>query len=398
MKNNNEQKTFKFIDLCAGIGGFHLALKEYGGECVLAAEIDKFAIEVYKENYNINSENNITKIAKRDIPAYDVLCAGFPCQTFSKAGSQLGFEDIRGTIFFDIIRILIETQPKYVLLENVRNLASHDKGNTWNVIRKKLIEIGYLVPEKPFILSPINFGVPQSRERVFIPCIRKDATKLKKINLIVPPKQKTSVFDILEKEVGEKYKISLYEREVLEIWEEFIMGIESQNLGFPIWYDSFRLKKKEIVDLPKWKQDIINKNIKLYSDNKKFINKWEKQHKKLQNLKPTDRKFEWQMGNNYKSIYEGIIQFRPSGVRVKKPDFFPALVAIVHIPIVGKYLRKLTPKECSRLQSFPEEFKIISQDNQAYKQFGNSLNVKVAKYVFENTILKEINKNQESSK
>ena len=95
---------------------------------------------------------------------------------------------------------------------------------------------------------------------------------------------------------------------------------------------------------------------------------------------------------------EGIIQFRPSGVRVKKPDFFPALVAIVHTPIVGKYLRKLTPKECSRLQSFPEEFKIISQDNQAYKQFGNSLNVKVAKYVFENTILKEINKNQESSK
>ena len=104
------------------------------------------------------------------------------------------------------------------------------------------------------------------------------------------------------------------------------------------------------------------------------------------------------MGSNYKSIYEGIIQFRPSGVRVKKPDFFPALVAIVHTPIVGKYLRKLTPKECSRLQSFPEEFKIISQDNQAYKQFGNSLNVKVAKYVFENTILKEINKNQESSK
>ena len=200
-------KIFKFIDLCAGIGGFHLALKEYCGECVLAAEIDKFAIEVYKENYNIDSENNITKISKKDIPTYDVLCAGFPCQTFSKAGSQQGFDDIRGTIFFDIIRILEETKPKYVLLENVRNLASHDNGNTWNVIRKKLIEIGYLVPEKPFILSPINFGVPQSRERVFIPCIRKDATKLKKINLIVPPKQNTSVFDVLEKKVDEKYKI-----------------------------------------------------------------------------------------------------------------------------------------------------------------------------------------------
>ena len=134
------------------------------------------------------------------------------------------------------------------------------------------------------------------------------------------------------------------------------------------------MKKKEIVDLPKWKQDIINKNIKLYSDNKKFINKWEKQHKKLQNLKPTDRKFEWQMGNNYKSIYEGIIQFRPSGVRVKKPDFFPALVAIVHIPIVGKYLRKLTPKECFLFQGYPKNYIIPDLPNsKLYMQAGNSV-------------------------
>ena len=390
MKNNNEQKTFKFIDLCAGIGGFHLALKEYGGECVLAAEIDKFAIEVYKENYNINSENNITKIAKRDIPAYDVLCAGFPCQTFSKAGSQQGFEEIRGTIFFDLVRILTETKPKFVILENVRNLASHNNGNTWETIRKTLIEIGYLVPEKPFILSPINFGVPQSRERVFIPCIRKDIAKIDKIELEVPTKKDTSIFDILEPEVEEKYGISDYEKYVIKVWEEFKQGITTKSLGFPIWYDSFKLDKETIKCLPQWKQEFILKNIQLYKTNKKFIDSWEKKFNNLEDLQPTHRKFEWQMGTEYTSIYQGLIQFRPSGIRVKKPDFFPALVAMVHIPIVGEYLRRLTPRECARLQSFPDTFQLPTNDKQAYKQLGNSLNVTVAKYVFENTILKEL--------
>lgn len=387
MKN---KKTFKFIDLCAGIGGFHTALKELGGECVLAAEIDTYAIETYNQNYNIDSNNNLRDLTKKDIPDYDILCAGFPCQTFSKAGSQQGFEDIRGTIFFDIVRILTETKPKFILLENVRNLASHNNGNTWNTIRKTLTEIGYLVPEKPFIVSPLNFGVPQSRERVFIPCIRKDIAKVEKIELEVPIKKDTTIFDILEPSVELKYSISEYEKYSIQVWEEFKQGITTKALGFPIWYDSFKLDRGSIKDLPQWKQDFIIKNIELYETNKTFINSWEKKFNNLEALQPTHRKFEWQMGTEYTSIYQGIIQFRPSGIRVKKPDFFPALVAMVHTPIIGKYLRRLTPRECARLQSFPEEFKIISQDNQAYKQFGNSLNVKVAKYVFENTILKEL--------
>ena len=387
MKN---KKTFKFIDLCAGIGGFHIALKELGGECVLAAEIDTYAIETYNQNYNIDSNNNLRDLTKKDIPDYDILCAGFPCQTFSKAGSQQGFEDIRGTIFFDIVRILTETKPKFILLENVRNLASHNNGNTWNTIRKTLTEIGYLVPEKPFIVSPLNFGVPQSRERVFIPCIRKDIAKVEKIELEVPIKKDTTIFDILEPIVELKYSISEYEKYVIQVWEEFKQGITTKALGFPIWYDSFKLDRGSIKDLPQWKQDFIIKNIELYETNKTFINSWEKKFNNLEDLQPTHRKFEWQMGTEYTSIYQGIIQFRPSGIRVKKPDFFPALVAMVHIPIIGKYLRRLTPRECARLQSFPDTFQLLSNDKQAYKQLGNSLNVTVAKYVFENTILKEL--------
>lgn len=387
MKN---KKTFKFIDLCAGIGGFHTALKELGGECVLAAEIDTYAIETYNQNYNIDSNNNLRDLTKKDIPDYDILCAGFPCQTFSKAGSQQGFEDIRGTIFFDIVRILTETKPKFILLENVRNLASHNNGNTWNTIRKTLTEIGYLVPEKPFIVSPLNFGVPQSRERVFIPCIRKDIAKVEKIELEVPIKKDTTIFDILEPIVGLKYSISEYEKYAIQVWEEFKQGITTKALGFPIWYDSFKLDRESIKDLPQWKQDFIIKNIELYETNKTFISIWEKKFNNLEDLQPTHRKFEWQMGTEYTSIYQGIIQFRPSGIRVKKPDFFPALVAMVHIPIIGKYLRRLTPRECARLQSFPDTFQLLSNDKQAYKQLGNSLNVTVAKYVFENTILKEL--------
>ena len=391
MKNKNEQKPlFKFIDLCSGIGGFHTALKDLGGECVLAAEIDTYAIETYKKNYGVDSNNNLRDLTKKEMPDYDILCAGFPCQTFSKAGSQQGFEEIRGTIFFDIVRILTETKPKFILLENVRNLVSHNNGNTWNTIRKTLTEIGYLVPENPFILSPLNFGIPQSRERVFIPCIRKDISKVEKIELEVPIKQDTNIFSILEPTVEEKYNISNYEKYVIKVWEEFKQGITTKTLGFPVWYDSFKLDKESIKDLPQWKQDFILKNIELYETNKNFINGWEKKFNNLQDLQPTHRKFEWQMGTEYTSIYQGVIQFRPSGIRVKKPDFFPALVAMVHIPIIGKYLRRLTPRECARLQSFPDTFQLSTNEKQAYKQLGNSLNVKVAKYVFENTILKEL--------
>ena len=160
---------FKFIDLFAGIGGFHQAMVQLGGECVLASEIDKYAIETYEENYHINSQIDICDLKEEDVPEHDVLCAGFPCQAFSKAGKQEGFDDeTRGTLFFEIERILKHHHPKYIILENVRNLASHDKGRTWKTIEEHLHKAGYRLTPKPLIVSPHHFGTPQLRERVVI--------------------------------------------------------------------------------------------------------------------------------------------------------------------------------------------------------------------------------------
>ena len=162
-------ESFDYIDLFSGIGGFHQAMDNIGGKCVFSSEIDKNCIEVYKTNYGINSNNNITIINEKDIPPHQVLCAGFPCQTFSIAGKKLGFKDkTKGTLFFEIVRILEYHKPKYIILENVKNLVSHDNGNTWNTIQESLRELGYRTTSKPLILSPHQFGIPHFRERVII--------------------------------------------------------------------------------------------------------------------------------------------------------------------------------------------------------------------------------------
>jgi len=376
---------FKFIDLFAGIGGFHVAMSNLGGECVLASEIDKFAIESYLENYGVNSDNDVTKINPKEIEPYNVLCAGFPCQPFSKAGSQLGFTDeIKGTLFFEIVRLLQETKPEYLILENVRNLYGHDKGNTYRVIMKTLDEIGYVVNQTPIIMSPHQLGIPQLRERVYILGIRKDLG-VKNIEVDLPngKKQDLSIYtsNILENDnVDKKYLISDYEVMVLNAWDEFYTGIKEKIIGFPIWSYEFK-ETYDISEFPKWKQDFCRKNRELYNNNKEFIDSWLSKYKNLEDFTPTDRKFEWQAGTTIDTIWDGLIQFRPSGIRVKRPDSFPALVAMVQIPIIGKLRRRLTPREAARLQSFPDSFKPNSNDKQAYKQFGNAVNVICVEYL-----------------
>lgn len=165
-----------FIDLFAGIGGFRVAFENLGAECVFSSEWDKHAQETYFQNYGEIPHGDITlQETKNAIPEnFDVLCAGFPCQPFSKGGFQNGFEDTRGTLFFDICEIVEKHQPKFVFLENVSNLVTHDKGNTYRVILKHLDELGYYFPKNPLILSPDKFGIPVLRLRIYIPCVRKD--------------------------------------------------------------------------------------------------------------------------------------------------------------------------------------------------------------------------------
>lgn len=389
-------RKFKFIDLFSGIGGFHQAMSQLGGECVLASEIDSFCNIVYHQNYNINSNIDIRDLdEKTQVPEHDVLCAGFPCQAFSKAGKQEGMKDeTRGTLFFEIVRILKEKHPQYIILENVRNLVSHDNHRTWSIIRKTLIECGYRLTEKPIIISPHQLGVPQLRERVMI-LGKYEPNKLNqyldiKIEANIK-KDDNSIYDIVsKKKVDNKYYISDYEEMVINAWDEFYKGINMVTIGFPIWADYFRCKNIP-EEYPEWKKEFVKKNIKLYIDNKEFIDSWLKKYNDLKEFAPTHHKMEWQAGNSIQSLWEGVIQFRPSGIRVKKPTCFPALVAMVQIPIIGKYKRRLTVEEAGKLQSFPEpvrdeklkdqeHFLCDSSDQQAYKQFGNSVNIEVIKY------------------
>lgn len=379
-------KPFNFIDLFSGIGGFHQAMSFFGGKCVLASDIDPNAIKVYKRNYGIDSALDIRNLKNEDVPDHDVLCAGFPCQAFSKAGKQQGFMDqTRGTLFFEVARILDAKHPKYILLENVRNLVSHDNGNTFKVICNTLRSIGYRIPENPLILSPHQFGVPQVRERVYIPGVYDPKNAKKPLNIVfnrLLKKDDNSIDDVLDPNEKDKdYAISDHVCKVLTAWDEFYHGVDVKVIGFPVWTEYFK-KGKIDPKFPQWKKDFILKNKELYERNKTFIDEWLNKWNNLKGFTPTEKKFEWQCGTKIDSIWQGVIQIRPSGVRVKKPDIFQALVALVQTPIIGKYKRKLSVREAARLQSFPDSF--IPDDNkqQAYKQFGNSVNINVVKEIF----------------
>lgn len=165
-------KNYTFIDLFAGLGGFHLALQTLGAKCVYANEWDIYAQNVYHANFGILPEGDITKIDEKTIPCHDILCAGFPCQAFSISGKRLGFNDSRGTLFFDVARIVKEKKPKVVFMENVKNFASHDGGKTIAVVEATMRELGYTFDYQ--ILNAVDYGIPQKRERVYMVCFRND--------------------------------------------------------------------------------------------------------------------------------------------------------------------------------------------------------------------------------
>lgn len=390
--------NFTFIDLFCGIGGFHQAMAGLGGKCVYACDIDLDCRKTYERNYGIRPDGDIRLVDVVNIPKHDVLCAGFPCQSFSKAGKRLGFADeTKGTLFFDICRILKYHMPKYALLENVRNLASHDGGNTWKVIHNALDELGYNVIQDPVIFSPHYIGVPQHRERVFIMCVRKDVGKLPPFYFNIDNIPKCSIDDILlddfEIDDLKSYQLKDHQIEWIENWNEFIQNIKCDKLpGFPVWADCLCPIEEnpffaDMDTLPKWQQNFIIKNNELWANNKEFLAKWLPKAKQNKNFFGAKAKLEWQAGNiDNPNIWDHIMQIRPSGLRVKPGTYFPALVAITQTSIVGKRKRFLAPRECARLQSFPDTFQYDIKRTQAYKQFGNSINVGLvslfAKYMF----------------
>ena len=374
-------RKFKFIDLFAGIGAFHIALESLGGECVFAAEIDKDAVETYQENFNMDAYCDMFKVDAKDIPEHDVLCAGFPCQAFSQGGHMLGFADTRGTLFFEIERILSEHKTKYIILENVKHLVNHDGGRTFEVIKTKLQELGYILTADPLILSPHQFGIPQRRERIFILGIHKsilsDTIKYLSVAPPVPLLNECCAYSILDDVVDEKYNITDYELKVLSAWDEFRKLVGSTTT--PVLFDEFGLDY-DVSDLVAWKQNYILNNRALYLKHKNVIDAWAEKWN-VKDFKLRDRKFEWQAGEETPSVFDALIQPRQSGIRCKRPNYYPTLVAMVQTPIIGKLKRRLTPREAARLQSFPDTYKLNSSDQKAFKQLGNSANVELIKYV-----------------
>lgn len=195
-----------FIDLFAGVGGFHLALDSFGGRCVFASEWDRHAQETYRNNFGFIPTGDITEVVEDSIPNHDVLCAGFPCQAFSISGKQQGFDDTRGTLFFDVARIVKRHLPKVVFLENVKNFASHDEGRTLETVVKTMSDLGYSVDHS--ILKSSHYGVPQARERIYIVCIRKDIQLSKEFKFPIGKQVgPVSVSDILEPNVPDEFNI-----------------------------------------------------------------------------------------------------------------------------------------------------------------------------------------------
>jgi len=369
----------RFYDSFCGIGGFHLALTQLGHTCVGACDIDKECREVYKNNHGIEPQSDIRKIT--EFPDFDIFCSGAPCVAFSNAGKKGGFDDYRGQLFNQVFRIAKLKNPIYMFLENVKHIRRIDHGNIFTYICQQIDEAGYFL--QTFDISPHHLGIPQNRERVIFACVRKDVA-FKPITLQITKNKMNKC--IFEKNVQAKYYLKPEEEEVLEAWDLMIKKFEiGENCSPTILAHEFykEYSQEEFNKLPKWKREYIEKNRRIYEKYQNTWDTWYNTYRDILTKKEIFGKLEWQTGKIKKneSIFNYFIQFRQSGIRVKKADYFPTLVAIVQTPIYGKERRYITPRECARLQSFPDSFKIHPVDRIAYKQFGNAVNVEVIKTV-----------------
>ncbi len=404
--------SLSFIDLFAGIGGFHEALEPIGAKCVFASEIDQNARTVYMMNrmnsfdgeFNEDFNDIFTSNVRSRVPKHDILTAGFPCQPFSKSGFQRGISDIRGNHFLGIARIIEERRPRVVFLENVRNLVGPRHHDTWVTIRSILRGLGYLLPDFPTIYSPHLIpselgGTPQSRERVYIVAVRDDRRNKSEIILTNPltnkpygewdPTKWNLKKTILENDRDIKdldsYRLTEEETIAIEIWEEFLhlTGADSGRRlpGFPLWADEFRVKRSTTHELPSWKVSFIKQNHQFFLDNRNHLKTWISDNNRLRHMPASKRKMEWQ-ADDMASIWDGLIQFRPSGIRVKKATYAPALVAMNQTSIYGPRHRRLTVREAARLQGFNDSLDFGSQPNSvSYRQLGNAIAPKTALFV-----------------
>lgn len=320
-------KPFKFIDLFAGIGGIRMGVSKAGGECVFSSEIDKKAALVYEKNFNENPLSDVRNINCETLPNFDLLCAGFPCQPFSISGKKKGFEDTRGTLFFDICRIIEAKNPNVVLLENVKYLIHHNKGQTLKTILQSLKNLGYEVAYN--LLNAKDFGTPQNRERIII-----IASKKRAFNFLYLPLKK--------QEILENYLDSKGEFEFLNEDEYTLLdNTKVQDSG--LIFCGYRNKNV-------WKKGI--------RENTLHLSRVHRQPNRIYSIK---------------GVHPTIPSQESSG------RFF------IYLPHLNK-VRKLTINECYRIMGFPENFIKDSNLGESYKQIGNSVCVPMIESVVKEII------------
>jgi DNA (cytosine-5)-methyltransferase 1 len=417
----------RFVDLFSGIGGFHKALHELGHTCVFASETNTTLQLAYERTWGIKPHGDIKKIVKDNIkliPEHDILCAGFPCQPFSKAGKQEGREDEdRGTLFRDIAKILEFRKPKYFILENVPYIKKHDNEATWKYMENHFKRLKYKVDHEFY--SPQDFGIPQHRKRIFIVGSLEGLSHFSFKEIDKLKTEQFNIHEFIEGNSSTARRLPQKNIECLNLWQKFIDAIpkETKIPGFPIWAMEFGatypydktipqrmsiaqlakykgnfgvslngLNRKEQLALlpsyarvknkfPEWKKKYIEQNRKFYVDNKKHIDEVVKEIAKLPSQ--SWQKLEWNVGGAERIIENYILQFRASGLRVKKVNFFPSLVCTnTQIPIIGWQHRYISKNEGMRLQSV-EGITLPENDNAAFKALGNAVNSKIVKIIAE---------------
>ena len=302
-----------FIDLFAGLGGFRIALESLGAKCVYASELDETVKKVYAKNFGDIPDGDITKVDENSIPSHDILCAGFPCQAFSVSGKQKGFHDSRGTLFFDIARIVKVKKPKIVFMENVKNFAAHDNGHTLETVRNTMENLGYIFFEK--VLNAVDYDINKKRERIYMVCFRKDLL-IKSFCYPTPFPLEKHLEDFLLKD--EKAVEYLY----INRKDTYFNG-----------------KKDDIYS---------NKPIRLGVVNK---------------------------GGQGERIYS------TKGIAITLSANGGGIFAKTGGYLINGRTRKLHPKECAGLMGYPLSYQICENNNQAYKQFGNSVVIDVLQFI-----------------